>query len=100
MARLPERAQVELDGVRFGVVHDAGAREGRHQRLRSWFPSCDVVVYGHSHLPELEHPGTAGQLVCNPGSPTQRRRAPDHTAAWLEIAGGAVVAADLVLIDP
>jgi putative phosphoesterase len=98
-ARLPERALVELDGVRIGVVHDAGPRLGRHARLRAWFPDAHVVAYGHSHLPELDRLEDEGPFVVNPGSPTQRRRAPTHTIAWLELDRGQVVEAELVHLD-
>lgn len=94
-ARLPERAEVELDGVRIALVHDAGRADGRHARLGAWFPGADLMLYGHSHTPELTWlPGN--RIVCNPGSPTQRRRAPTHTLAWFELDGGVVGAADLV----
>lgn len=97
-ARLPDRATVTLDGITFGVVHDAGGSGGRHGRLREWFPTADVLVYGHSHMPELTTL-VDGTLVVNPGSPTQRRRAPTHTACWIEIDDGVLVAADLVHLD-
>ncbi|MCB0878304.1 MAG: metallophosphoesterase family protein [Thermoleophilia bacterium] len=97
-ARVPERAMVELAGVSVAVVHDAGAQSGRHERLQEWFPGARVVVYGHSHMPELVESAT-GQLVLNPGSPVQRRRAPDHTVAWLELRDGEVVDAHLVHLD-
>jgi uncharacterized protein len=42
-------------------------------------------VYGHSHLPQLER--AAGVWILNPGSPTQRRRAPVRSLIVLEIAG-------------
>lgn len=99
VARLPERAEVELSGVRMGVVHDPGAAAGRHARLRGWFPECDVVVYGHTHMPEITRSDEAGMLVVNPGSPVQRRRAPWHSACWMELDGGAVRAIDLVRLD-
>jgi putative phosphoesterase len=94
VGRVPERTEVELGGVRFGMVHDGGTASGRHERLRGWFPDCGAVLYGHSHAPELAW--SEGVLVLNPGSPTQRRRAPTHTVAWLELARGAVVEANLV----
>lgn len=76
---LPERLVVEAEGLRIGLVHDAGTARGRHERLVSWFPGCDVVVYGHTHLPEV---GRRGETwIVNPGSPTERRRAPGHTLA-------------------
>lgn len=74
---LPERVVAEVAGLRVGVVHDAGPAGGRHDRLRAAFPGCDVVVYGHSHLPELAR--VEGCWIVNPGSPTERRRAPEHS---------------------
>jgi uncharacterized protein len=78
-AELPERLVVEERGRRFGLVHDAGPERGRHERLRAWFPDCDVIAYGHTHSPEIAtHDGA---WIVNPGSPTERRRAPAHTMA-------------------
>lgn len=95
-SRLPERAEVELAGVRFGIVHDPGAAAGRHDRLRRRFPGCDVVVYGHTHMPELSRTDDGRVLVVNPGSPIQRRRAPWHSVCWMELEDGAVLSSDLV----
>jgi hypothetical protein len=50
--------------------------------LRGWFPECEVIAYGHSHLPEIR--SYDGCWIVNPGSPTDRRRAPAHTIAVLE----------------
>jgi putative phosphoesterase len=80
--QLPERTVVEAAGMRIGLVHDAGPREGRHERLRAWFPSCDLIAYGHTHLPEIARVGAA--WVVNPGSPTERRRSVAHTLVVLE----------------
>lgn len=96
---LPERAEVDVDGVRFGIVHDPGAAAGRHERLAGWFPAAGVIVYGHTHMPELTRLAD-GPLIVNPGSPVQRRRAPWHSACWLELDGGRVVSSDLVQLDP
>lgn len=93
--RLPERATVVLGGVSFGIVHDAGPAGGRHERLEGWFPRCDVRVYGHTHMPEAS-PTRAGTWTINPGSPTQRRRAPSHSIAWVELDGGAVTRVTIV----
>ncbi len=97
-SRLPEHATIELDGVTIGVVHDGGRSDGRHERLRGLFPGAGIVAYGHSHMPELTTLED-GLVVCNPGSATQRRRAPTHTVAWFEIRAGAVTGADLVHLD-
>jgi hypothetical protein len=76
---LPERRVVEAGGLRIGLVHDAGPAAGRHERLRAAFPGCGLVAYGHTHLPEVTL--DAGVWIVNPGSPTERRRAPGHTIA-------------------
>jgi putative phosphoesterase len=79
---LPDRLVVEAEGLRIGVVHSGGARVGREVRLRGWFPDCDVIAFGHSHQPKLVP--FEGCWVVNPGSPTDRRRAPAHTMAVIE----------------
>ena len=76
---LPRRRVVEAEGLRIGLVHDAGPSAGRHERLAVWFPGCDVIAYGHTHAPEVARHGDV--WIVNPGSPTERRRAPAHTLA-------------------
>ena len=79
---LPERRVVALEGMRIGMVHVPGERAGREERLRSWFPGCEAVVYGHTHVPQLElHRGV---WILNPGSPTERRRAPHRSLIVLD----------------
>ena len=79
---LPARLVVESEELRIGVVHSGGPRAGREARLRDWFPDCDLVAYGHSHQPEMV--SCEGCWIVNPGSPTERRRAPAHTMAVVE----------------
>jgi len=86
---LPERLVVELDGVRVGMVHDSGRTKGRIARLRRAFPSCELVVFGHSHAP-VDEPGLDGQWLLNPGSPTQRRRQPHPSFATLDLEAGGI----------
>jgi hypothetical protein len=81
-AELLPRLVVEAEGLRIGVVHDAGPSGGRHERLRQAFPECDLIAYGHTHMPEIAR--TGGVWIVNPGSPTERRRAPEHTMAVVE----------------
>jgi putative phosphoesterase len=77
-AALPAVATVTVEGVRIEVVHDSGPARGRLARLRSRFPDADAVVFGHSHMP-LHERGENGFQIFNPGSPTERRRAPSRT---------------------
>ena len=77
-ARLPERADATLGGVRFTVVHETGAAGGRDARMARLYPDTDVLVFGHSHIP-WDTTATTGLRLLNPGSPTDRRRQPFAT---------------------
>jgi uncharacterized protein len=94
---LPEQRVVEVGDVRIGMVHDAGVRAGREARLAARFEECDAVVYGHSHVPQVER---FQQLwILNPGSPTDRRRQPVHTMLVLQIQATRITP-ELVTLDP
>jgi putative phosphoesterase len=95
--RLPERRVVEAGPVRIGMIHDPGQATGRAARLRAAFPGCRVVVFGHSHLPVCARDHDL--LLLNPGSPTERRRAPFHSYAELTIQGDGAVDARIVPIE-
>jgi putative phosphoesterase len=94
---LPDRLELELDGLHVGMVHDAGPRTGREARMRRWFPAADLVVFGHSHEP-VDAPGAGGQRLFNPGSAVQRRRQPSRSLGWLEVAGGRLVGHRIVAV--
>lgn len=81
---LPETQSLEIDGVRIGMVHDSGPAPGRAGRMHRLFPDADVVVFGHSHIPWDDF-GVDGQLLFNPGSPTERRSQPHRTLGTLDI---------------
>ena len=80
---LPARRVVDAAGARIGMVHDAGPRAGREERLVARFEGCAAIVYGHTHVPQVAQRGAT--WVLNPGSPTERRRAPTHTMLLLDI---------------
>jgi len=92
---LPERFEVEVEGIRFGLVHDSGDRQGRAARMRRWFPDADVVVFGHSHEP-CNEAGDADQVLFNPGSSTWKRRAPTHTFGVIEVGAGQILRAEIL----
>ncbi|MCV7152950.1 metallophosphoesterase family protein [Mycolicibacterium pyrenivorans] len=85
--RLPERADVVLDGVRFTVTHETGASAGRDERMAGMYPDTDVLVFGHSHIP-WDGRAKSGLRLLNPGSPTDRRRQPHCTYMTATIDGG------------
>ncbi len=95
---LPITRIVDIQGVRIGMIHDSGASSGRAERMRRRFPDADVVVFGHSHTPVNER-GPSGQLLFNPGSPTQRRSQPCHTLGQLRIAGGELIDHRVIPLD-
>jgi uncharacterized protein len=76
--RLPERADVNLEGLRFTVTHETGGSAGRDARMAKLYPDTDVLVFGHSHIP-WDTTATTGLRLLNPGSPTDRRRQPFAT---------------------
>lgn len=92
-ARLPERADVTLEGVRFTVVHETGGSQGRDTRMAREYPDTDVLVFGHSHIP-WDTTCSAGRSeplrLLNPGSPTDRRRQPFCTYMTATVADGAL----------
>jgi len=94
---LPERVQFGIEHVPVAMVHDSGTAKGRAARLRKWFPNAQIVVFGHSHAPVNEWHD--GQLLFNPGSPTERRRQPMHTYGLIDIDAGRVVRSEIVYFD-
>jgi putative phosphoesterase len=93
--RLPDEAELEIDGARLAVVHDAGPSAGRLPRMRRRFPDADAVVFGHSHLPLHERDGNF--QIFNPGSPTERRKAPHHAMGVAKVSSGNIEFEHVVL---
>jgi hypothetical protein len=90
----PEALELDLDGLAVALIHDAGPADGRAARMRVRFPTADLVVFGHSHIP-LDH--TEGDLrIFNPGSPTDRRHQPQGTVGLLRIEAGRLTTARIV----
>ena len=86
--RLPGRTRSKLAGATLAVVHDAGPAAGRLERMRRRFPDADAVVFGHSHIPLHEREGDF--QIFNPGSPTERRRAPHHSMGLARVEDGRI----------
>jgi putative phosphoesterase len=88
-ASLPKERVVEIGGARLGMVHIPGPAAGRAARLKARFPDCDAILYGHTHVPDLSREGDV--WILNPGSPTERRRAPTRAMFVLEVAAARIV---------
>src|SRR5206468_7307857 len=65
MARLPESIAGDLDGLPFRMIHR------REDADPKWLPGLRLLVFGHSHRPEISWEG--GCLLLNPGACGQRR---------------------------
>ena len=95
----PETLELELDGLRVAMIHDAGPKQGRTARMHRRFPEAELVVFGHSHIPldetESWPDGTSVRIV-NPGSPTDKRRQPSRTLGLLDVADGRVQRLEIV----
>ena len=84
---LPERVDLDLDGVAVSMVHDSGAAVG------SGPPAAALVPRGRRGdlrpfaTCRSTRSGEGGQRLFNPGSPTERRRAPSHTCGVLRGGG-------------
>jgi uncharacterized protein len=85
---LPGELELTRDGVALALMHDAGPAPGRLARMRKRFPEARAVIFGHSHIPLLE--GADTFQIFNPGSPTDRRRQPQHTMGLARIADGEI----------
>lgn len=68
-ARLPQVAEVELDGFAIVVTHGDQFEHATPAALHDAFPTAEIIVYGHTHKPVLElvdrtvtvmNPGGAG----------------------------------------
>jgi putative phosphoesterase len=95
-AALPGSAVIDAEGATIAVTHDAGPAKGRLARMRRRFPEADAVVFGHSHIP-LHERAEDGFQIFNPGSPTERRRSPEHTMG-IARAGDGRVSFELIVL--
>jgi uncharacterized protein len=84
---LPAERVVSVGEARIAMLHDAGPAAGRLERMRRRFAdAADALVFGHSHLPLYES-APDGFQIFNPGSPTERRRAPTRTMGMARVDG-------------
>ena len=95
-AKLPQVAEVELEGFRVVVTHGDQLGTPTPAKLLEAFPAAEIIIYGHSHRPLLElvdktvtvmNPGGAGAprfgllpsvgiLELEPGIPPRGRIVP------------------------
>ena len=91
-ARYGESVDVELDGKRVVVVHGHLLGSPTPERLRGAFPRADVIVYGHTHRPLVNH---VAPIIVNPGAAGPARFKLKPSVAILEIPAMSVTFVDL-----
>jgi putative phosphoesterase len=93
----PLKRILSVAGKRIGVVHGWGNLGTIEQRVLQTFAAdgVDVIVFGHSHRPLCKQVGSV--LLLNPGSATDRRSAPFHSVALLNVA--VEVTAEIISLD-
>lgn len=68
--QLKEKALVEMEDLRFGVIHGWGHPKDLEKRVSERFakdnPFPDAIIFGHSHVPLFEE--IEGIRYINPGS--------------------------------
>lgn len=82
-AELPEELTGSLDGLAFGMIHR------REDVPRDWPSRLRLVIFGHSHRPEMEWRGQC--LLLNPGACGARRFTLPLTLAILTVVDGRIV---------
>jgi putative phosphoesterase len=82
-AKHGESVSLELEGKRVIVVHGHLFGAPTPARLRSAFPTADVIVYGHTHMPLIDR--RDGALIVNPGAAGPRRFKLQPSVALLEL---------------
>jgi len=71
-ARLPQVANLELDGFRIVVTHGDQFGSPSPEKLHAAFPDAEIIVFGHTHRPLLTLVDVV-VTVMNPGGAGARR---------------------------
>lgn len=96
-AELPEEARLELAGCRIVVVHGHQLGSPAPRGLRQRYPDADLVVYGHTHRPQVDRAGTP--VTLNPGSVGRARFDLPVSMALLTLTPGVEPSIELVRLE-
>jgi uncharacterized protein len=94
---LPQKRVIDINGTRIAMTHGWGSPIGIEKRVADYFKDdvVDVIIFGHSHRPICLQFDSI--LLLNPGSATDRRSAPFHSVAILNIE--TIISADIISLD-
>ncbi|HET6778599.1 MAG TPA: metallophosphoesterase family protein [Gemmatimonadales bacterium] len=85
--RLPQVAEIELDGFDIVVTHGDQLGSPTPELLNAAFPSAQILIYGHTHRPLLTIVDVV-VTVMNPGGAGHRRFGLPPTVGILELEPG------------
>ncbi len=92
---LPLKVHLHVGKHRIGLIHGhEGGRTARQSASAAFPETTTLVVYGHSHIPNIERQGET--VLFNPGSPTDRRMGP-HFGVGILRCGEAEIEPSLIL---
>lgn len=83
LASLPETVSGQAEDVRYRMVHRRADVPGE------WSREAGLIIFGHSHRPELEWHG--GALWLNPGAAGPRRFSLPLTLAHVTVDGSRII---------
>lgn len=87
---LPQTRIIQAAGIRIGLIHGWGSKEGLAERVLTRFrkDTPDLIVYGHSHVPFW---GKVQEVAMfNPGSASQNRHTGTGTVGILNVVEGQI----------
>lgn len=91
-----ESVELELEGVHFAVTH-GDLVAPKFDSLLKLFPTADVIVHGHSHVPRCDRRGS--RWIVNPGAATKPRSGHPASVAIAQVDDGEVEITHLSLTD-
>ena len=86
-AKVPQVAEIELDGFPIVVTHGDQFGSPTPAKLHEAFPHADIIVFGHSHRPLLELVDKT-VTVMNPGGAGATRFGIPPSVGILELEAG------------
>lgn len=98
-ARLPQVAQVELDGFRIVVTHGDQFGRPTPELLNQAFPEAEILIFGHTHRPLLTLVDVVVTAM-NPGAAGPRRFDLPASVGILELEPGIPPRGRLVPLTP
>lgn len=94
-ARLPQVAELELEGFTIAVTHGDQFGHPTPEKLHGAFPRAEIIVYGHTHRPLLELIDDT-VTVMNPGGAGRARFSLTPSVGIMELEAGMPPRARLV----